>query len=559
MSPAATPRYGWDDVDWPRLERAVYKLQKRIHTAAKTGDNRKLHRLQRLLLRSKGAKLLATRRVTQDNRGKNTAGVDGVARLKPEARMILAENLTHNGKAQPVRRVWIPKPGKAEKRPLGIPTMEDRAKQALVRMGLEPEWEARFERNSYGFRPGRGAHDAIEAIWQKVAKAPKGVYVLDADIKGCFDNINHKALLDKLKTTAEIRRAVKGWLRAGVLEGDVFHPTTGGTPQGGVISPLLANVALHGLEDSTLKVVEHTRKQRVSMETAKIVRYADDFVVMHSKLEVIQAARAHIERWLSGVGLELKPEKTRIGHTQEGDNPGFNFLGFNIRQYSDASTRSGFKTIIKPSEEAVERHLRQLKETIRALRGTPQVAVISRLNPMIRGWAMYYRTCQATLTLQKLAHLTHIKLWRWACYRHHNKGAQWTMRKYFRTHGQNRWRFMTHEGTFLAQHNETELRKHVMVQGTRSPYDGDWIYWATRLGRHPMARNQVARLMKEQRGRCARCGNPFGAESLVERHHKDGNHANNARNNVELLHAHCHDATHGQWDHNAMALVEEAA
>src|ERR1051325_10119430 len=258
MSQAETLRYEWNTIPWPLVERKVFKLQRRIYQASQRGDVKLLHRLQRLLTNSTFAKLLATRRVTQDNSGKKTAGVDGVAALTPEQRLKLSVRLNLNGKSLPVRRVWIPKPGKTEKRPLGIPAMKDRAKQALVKLALEPQWEARFEPNSYGFRPGRSCHDAIEAIFQEIRYKAK--YVLDADIAKCFDRISHQALLDKIDTSPLLRRTIKGWLKAGVMDGGQLFPTEAGTPQGGVLSPLLMNIALHGLEECVAQAFPKTRR-----------------------------------------------------------------------------------------------------------------------------------------------------------------------------------------------------------------------------------------------------------------------------------------------------------
>jgi RNA-directed DNA polymerase len=388
MSQAETLRYEWNTIPWPRLERRVFKLQKRIYQASERGQFKLLHKLQRLLTNSTSAKLLATRRVTQDNSGKKTAGVDGVAALKPEQRLKLATRLNLAVKGQPTRRVWIPKPGKDEKRPLGIPTMEDRARQALVKMAMEPEWEARFEPNSYGFRPGRSCHDAIEAIYTAIGN--KQVYVLDADISGCFDNISHDALLEKLNTTPTLRRVIKGWLKAGIMEGDVFHRTEKGTPQGGVISPLLANVALHGLENITKENLKHdlmahakkVRRYKVSwdnaLESISIIRYADDFVVLHPNHEIVMKAEAIIEEWLKNIGLELKSSKTRIGHTLEeiDGKTGFDFLGFGIRQYPVKNNKVGFKTLTKPSRDALKRHLLTIRQVIRELKGATQEAVI---------------------------------------------------------------------------------------------------------------------------------------------------------------------------------------
>lgn len=551
-------RYEWNALPWPRLERSVFKLQKRIYRASQTGDVKLLRKLQKLMLHSTSAKLLATRRVTQDNQGKKTAGVDGVAGLKPGERTALADRITLFGKSKPVRRVWIPKPGKTERRPLGIPTMEDRAKQALVKLALEPEWEARFEPNSYGFRPGRSCHDAIEAIFGAIKN--KRAFVLDADISGCFDNIDHAALLEKLNTFPRLRRAVKGWLEAGVLEGDVFHETRSGTPQGGVISPLLANVALHGLERETKEALDadlraamrrdhklgKASKQLASTQIS-IIRYADDFVILHKDHGVLTKARAYVEQWLKRVGLELKPSKTRVGHTLERVDgvAGFQFLGFDVRQHPTKANKLGYKTLIKPSKEGVKRHLLTIRQEIHRLRGATQEAVIRTLNPIVKGWSRYYVPGVSRKTFEYVSHQTHTKLWRWAMFRHPHKGEQWVKRKYFRRHGNDQWRFMTHEGKFLMRHSDHKVHRHVKVEGTRSPYDGNWPYWTTRRGRQPGIQPRVAELMKLQKGRCAHCGLFFGVDDLVEVHHIDGNHSNNARNNRALLHRHCHDDAHG--------------
>ncbi len=363
----------WKDSPWRKLERVVFKLQKRIYRAAQRGDKRTVRRLQRLLVKSRAAKSLAVRQVTQDNQGKKTAGVDGVKLLTPEQRLELAGQIDISNKAKPARRVWIPKPGRDEKRPLGIPTMYDRSTQGLLKIALEPEWEAYFEGNSYGFRPGRGCHDAIEAIFISIRQKPK--WVLDADIAKCFDKIDHKALMEKLNTTSPIRKQIRAWLKAGVIDKGSWYPTEEGTPQGGVISPLLANIALHGLEEAIMGLA----KTQSEKKKLTVVRYADDFVVMHDNKEKIEETQTVIAKWLKGVGLELKPEKTKVSHTLNGENPGFDFLGFNVRQYEVSKNRSGrcngktlgFKTLIKPSKKSIGKHKERLAEVVTSRR-TPR-------------------------------------------------------------------------------------------------------------------------------------------------------------------------------------------
>ena len=232
MNEVEKPEYGWSDIPWHKLERCVFKLQKRIYKASQRGDVQTTRRLQKLLIKSWCAKCLAVRRVTQDNQGKKTAGVDGFKSLSPKQRLELVSKLRLSSKVDPTRRVWIPKPAKEEKRPLGIPTMKDRSQQALVKLALEPEWEAKFEPNSYGFRPGRSCQDAIGAIFDAIKYKPK--FVLDADIAKCFDRIDHKRLLEKLNTYPTLRRQIRAWLKAGVMDGKKLFTTSEGTPQGGV-------------------------------------------------------------------------------------------------------------------------------------------------------------------------------------------------------------------------------------------------------------------------------------------------------------------------------------
>jgi RNA-directed DNA polymerase len=548
----------WHKINWRKLERRVYKLQKRIYQASKRGDVKTFRRLQKLLMKSWYAKALAVRRVTQENQGKKTAGVDGVKSLTPKQRLELINKMQLGTKVKPTRRVWIPKPGKDEKRPLGIPTMNDRALQALVKMALEPEWEARFEPNSYGFRPGRSCHDAVEAIFNAICKKPK--FVLDADIAKCFDRINHKALLRKLNTFPSLRRQIRAWLKAGVIDSEQLFPTSEGTPQGGVISPLLANIALHGMEErikqfaETLdrkNTYERQQSKRDKRSSLSLIRYADDFVIFHEDITVVQRCREIISEWLQDMGLELKPSKTRLTHTlnkYQGEEPGFDFLGFNIRQFAVGRTQSklGFKTIITSSKEKQKVHYEQIASIIETHKSAPQEALINKLNPIIRGWANYYATVVSKDTYSEIDNLMYLKLRAWANRRHPKKSAEWVLKKYWLPIGGFSWVFATKKGEKLyrlLRHDTTPIVRHIKVQGESSPYDGNLVYWSTRMGNSPEMPIRITKLLKKQKGKCAHCELYFRESDVLEIDHiiPKSQGGKDDYNNRQLLHRHCHD------------------
>ena len=548
------PMDKWKNIPWQKIERNVFKLQKRIYQAAGKDDQKTVHKLQRLLMKSQSGRLMAVRKVSQDNQGKKTAGIDGVKSLTPQQRLVLSRNLEVEGKAQPVRRVWIPKPDPTEKRPLGIPTMKDRATQALVKFALEPEWEARFEPNSYGFRPGRSCHDAIEALFSATRLQAK--WVLDADIAKCFDRINHEALLNKLHTFPALRRQVRAWLQAGMMEHGELFPTEHGTPQGGCASPLLANIALHGLENEIVNSFpKWDREKHCACQPPRVVRYADDFVVLHSSREVIEQSQRIVEKWLAPMGLELKPSKTRLVHTlqKQDGTAGVDFLGFHIQQHPMGIHRSGrdrwgnplgFKTLIKPSTKSVERHTQKLRRIIRAHRTSTQEALIRALNPLVCGWSRYFAIGSSRKTLSKLREVTFQMLWGWAKRRHPNKGRYWIADKYWRIVRGKGWRFAPRDQSCrLFCHSETHILNHIKVKGSRTPYDGDWVYWSTRMGRNPTTSKRVAGLLKIQKGRCRWCGLYFKTEDRMEVDHvQPRNQGGKDRGaNLQLLHRHCHD------------------
>ncbi|WP_425386648.1 group II intron reverse transcriptase/maturase [Wolbachia endosymbiont (group A) of Barypeithes pellucidus] len=546
-------RYEWNEIPWRKLEKSSFKLQKRIYQASKCNDIKKMHNLQRLLLKSTSTRTLAVRRVTQDNRGKKTAGIDGKANLNQRERLQLANSLDIREKAKPSRRIWIPKPRKTEKRPLGIPTIADRAKQTFVKMALEPEWEAKFEPNAYGFRPGRSCHDAIEAIF--IVLGRKTTFILDADISGCFDNIDHNAMLEKLNTTPTLRKIIKGWLEAGVMEEKKFKPTKCGTIQGGTTSPLLACIALYGLEQNikqalTSELFQFWKKKygkgshRDAQGSISVALYGDDFVIIHESEEIILKAKILVEEWLKTIGLELKPSKTRISHTLKGEKPGFNFLGFSIRHYPTKNNKKGYKLLIKPSRESIKQHAFTIKHKLRELRGAPQEAIIKELNPITRGWCQYYSSVVSKKTFKFIDNIMFRKLWKWAVYRHPAKGKYWIKGKYFKKYKNDNWRFMKNNKILLIKHGDHAIKRHVKVKGTKSPYDGDWVYWGNRLKKIPEKPLRVIKLLKLQQGKCSHCRLWFKNDDILEIHHIDRNRRNNMNKNLTLLHGHCHDDLH---------------
>ena len=518
-------------------------------------------------------KVLSVRKVTQDNRGKKTAGVDGIKVLSPEARMNLIGQLKITGKSKPTRRVWIPKPGKEEKRPLGIPTIYDRALQNVVKMALEPEWEAQFEPNSYGFRPGRSCHDAIWSIKNSIQNRPK--FVLDADIAKCFDRINHLALLQKLGYTGKIRQQIKAWLKSGVIDHGVFTATSEGTMQGGVISPLLANIALHGLEKELrefAKTLDMRRNDKPNcqiswqqkVKSLTFVRYADDFVLIHKDLSVVQRCKELISEWLKDMGLELKPSKTRIAHTRnpelsEDGLAGFDFLGYHIRQFPVGKYRSsihpstkeklGFRTLITPSKDACKKHQLELKRVVEKHKYSDQALLIKELNPIIRGWTNYYQfsNAQTVGELTRQDYLLFQKLRAWS--RHRTGDWYKARQKYWTKIGNNNWVFATRRGDAnplrLLTHTEFGSRasEYVKVKGEDSPFNGNLVYWSTRMGKHPDMPTRKASLLKRQKGKCPWCCLHFREEDTLEVDHilATALGGKDEYKNLQLLHGHCHD------------------
>jgi len=371
---------------------------------------------------------------------------------------------------------------------------------------------------------------------------------------GSFDRINHPALLRKVNTCPTIARQLRAWLKAGVLDGDRLFPTEEGTPQGGAISPLLANIALHGLETELHRRFPRLASRGAWRPAPNVIRYADDFVVLHPDRAVVEECRQVVSEWLREMGLELKPSKTRIGHTlKEVDGrAGFDFLGFTIRQFPAGASRSGcntrgkklgFRTFIRPSKESMKRHLASLRAVIDQCKNAPQSALIKALNPLIRGWCNYFSIGCSKRSFTKMSHLLVRRLLRWGYYRHPNKGRKWVARRYWRAAKGQKWLFTVPEtGHTLYRHALTRVIRYTKVQGTRSPFDGDWLYWSGRLGRYPGVMPGVASLLKRQRGKCPFCGLYFKHGDVLEADHKRPRAAGgtHGKENIQLLHRHCH-------------------
>jgi RNA-directed DNA polymerase len=414
----------WDAIDWRVHEGNVGRLRRRIFKATREQDWAQARSLQKMMLRSWSNTLVSVRQVTQRNAGRGTPGVDGQVALSSKARAEMTVQVHHTISTWdpvPVRRVYVPK-ANGKRRPLGIPALMDRCHQARVRHALEPEWEARFEPKSYGFRPGRGCADAIASLFTTLKGRSKRVWIVDADLSAAFDRIDHTRLLDALGSFPA-RGMIAGWLKAGVIEDGIFTPTEEGTPQGGVISPLMMNVALHGLEEAA--GVRYQTSGRHAGDTRPgspiVVRYADDLVVCAHSREQAEQAKARLAGWLAPRGLVFNEDKTKIVHLCEG----FDFLGVNVRRY-----RNG-KLLITPSPAAVKRLRKRLADEMRALRGSNAAAVLAALTPIVRGWAAYYRGVVSSKTFGELDNYVWKLTWRWAKRSHPGKPKRWVAHRYF--------------------------------------------------------------------------------------------------------------------------------
>ena len=567
------PPTDWNSINWRKANGIVRRLRQRIYVATQKGEWNKVRSLQKLMLRSRSNVVISVRRVAQVNTGSRTPGVDKLTLKTPKARGMMVDRLIANTpwKVRPVKRVYIPK-ANGKRRPLGIPVIQDRALQAMVKNSLEPSWESQFEIPSYGFRPGRSQHDAVEKIFLLARTNKLKKWVVDADIKGAFDNISHDHLL---KTIGDVpgKELILQWLKAGYVEHKVWSPTEAGTPQGGVISPLLSNIALHGMEDAlavrkTLKngktVVTHDgvcyRSRGTNVGRRAFVRYADDFVVFCETEEDAHKVIETLKTWLADRGLQLSDEKTRVVHMTEG----FDFLGFNFRHYKSSRTKTGWKLLIEPSKKNRLEIRQRLRNEWKSCVGNNVRWILPRLNPIIRGWANYFRVGNSYKTFAALDHF----MWRrqacWANRTHPQKNTKWKRRQYWgKMNFMRRDRYVfgdKHTGAYMTKFAWVPIERHTLVVGRHSPDDPalKW-YWRDRQLSHCKdMRLSDRKIVVRQKGRCPQCGESlFNGEDTglfngngeeLHRHHlkpraKGGE---STYRNLRYMHLFCHQQAHSK-------------
>jgi RNA-directed DNA polymerase len=538
----------WHAINWPKVYRTVRRLQARIVKATREGRWGKVKALVYLLTHSFSGRALAILRVVS-NSGAKTPGVDGIIWNTPEAKSNAFNNLRRHGyQPQPLRRVYIPKRN-GQQRPLGIPTMSDRAMQALYLLGLDPIAETLADGHSYGFRLERCCADALDQCFKVLGRLYGPRWILEADIKACFDRISHDWLLQHIPMDKEVLRR---WLKAGFLHKHALFATTEGTPQGGIISPVLANWVLDGLQQVLATRFPHKTKRGRCCQV-NLIRYADDFIITGtSKVLLEYEVKPLVAQFLAERGLELSHEKTRITHIEDG----FDFLGQTLRRYGSGCT------LLKPSKRSIKTFLLKIQETIDGSGSQTAGELIRRLNQQIKGWTLYHRYASSKRTFAYVAHRIFRMVWRWCQRRHNKKSRKWIRKKYFRTAGHDHWIFTGTLRDSQGKHWPIDLMnaagvriiRYVKIRSEAQPYDPAWeLYLEERLcwkmQQTLSGRGRLERLWQEQAGRCLVCGQLLQAgEEPWHMHHRvwRSRGGQDTCDNLELLHANCHRQIHVQ-------------
>jgi len=527
----------WDGINWADAQRRVRGLQARIVKAVQDGRHNKAKALQWLLTHSFSGKALAVKRVSE-NKGRNTPGVDKVTWSTPGAKIRAIASLKRRGYSPlPLRRVLIPKKN-GKTRPLGIPAMKCRAMQALHLLALEPIAETTGDPNSYGFRPERSTADAAAQCFGVLSRKANAEWVLEGDIQGCFDTISHDWLIANIPMDKAI---LQKWLKAGYVYQNELFPSHAGTPQGGIISPVLANMTLDGLEAMLAKKFPDAKWTARKM---RVVRYADDFIITGCSKEWLEnEVRPAVAEFLAERGLVLSPEKTKITHIGDG----FDFLGWNLRKYNG-------KLLIKPSKANIRAHLAKLREVIKTNKAIKQVNLIGLLNPILRGWANYHSHVVAKKVFNQVDSEVWIMLWRWAVRRHPRKGTRWVKDRYFKVRGSRRWVFSTvekyadgkaREYTLLKE-SDTPIVRHIKIKAAANPHDPNWdeyfeFRWGKKMLKSTKGRAKLYRVWRQQGGLCSVCHKSVTKDTPWHSRHivKLADGGTDAAVNLEIYHLRC--------------------